>query len=420
MTTDDEGNNMMVPTGPAHVTDRATLSDNMEKILDRGLKLGADGLPLVPQPTDHRDDPLNWSKWYKRYVLLLLCALAFTVQFGAGMVPAAFGPIGDYYNVTDQQASYLTTSYTLLGGVTPLLLTPYVNIYGRRPAYLIFLLIAIGGNIGSGFASTYATQILSRCFVGIGASVPLSIGGATICDLFFQGERGKFIGFYALALTNGPHFGPIAGGFIALNLGWRWIFFINAIVMAGILTVFLVSFPETLFSRTEFSNLENRSYWQRLAYRGKVLDRKLKPSDFLTNFRMLKYVAIVVPCVYYMTASSYGSIMFVLTASSISHKLYGFNTAQNGLLLGVPLTLGCLLGEACTGWISDRLINRYARGHNGYRSPEARLYLSFLGLFLPIGLIIHGLCVANDTPWIGLAAGMAIASIGVQAGTTLT
>lgn len=58
MTTDDEGNNMMVPTGPAHVTDRATLSDNMEKNLDRGLKLGADGLPLVPQPTDHRDDPL--------------------------------------------------------------------------------------------------------------------------------------------------------------------------------------------------------------------------------------------------------------------------------------------------------------------------------------------------------------------------
>ena len=53
------------------------------------------------------------------------------------MVPAAFGPIGDYYNVTDQQASYLTTSYTLLGGVTPLLLTPYINMYGRRPAYLV-------------------------------------------------------------------------------------------------------------------------------------------------------------------------------------------------------------------------------------------------------------------------------------------
>jgi MFS family permease len=191
-------------------------------------------------------------------------------------------------------------------------------------------------------------------------------------------------------------------------------------MMGAILAIYLVSFPETLFSRTEFSNLENRSYWQRLAFRGKVLDRKLTASDFLNNFRMLKYAAIVIPCIYYMTTNTYGSIIFVLTASSISDELYHFNTAQNGLLLGVPLTLGCLIGEACTGWISDWLINRYARRHDGYRKPEARLYLSFLGLFLPVGLIIHGVSVANRAPWIALAVGMVVASIGVQAGTTLT
>lgn len=237
--------------------------------------------------------------------------------------------------------------------------------------------------------------------------------------MFFQGERGKFIGFYALALTNGPHFGPIAGGFIAKNLGWRWIFYINAIMMSCILAVYLVSFPETLFSRTEFSNLENRSYWGRLAFRGKVLDRKIRATDFLNNFRMLRYVAVVVPCVYYMTTNTYGSIIFVLTASSISEKLYRFDTAQNGVLLGVPLTLGCLIGEACTGWISDWLINRYARRHGGRRKPEARLHLAYLGLFLPAGLIIHGVSVANRAPWIALAVGMVVASVGVQAGTTL-
>ncbi len=53
------------------------------------------------------------------------------------MVPAAFGVIAKEFKVTHQQASYLTTSYTLLGGLTPLLLTPYVNLYGRRPAYLV-------------------------------------------------------------------------------------------------------------------------------------------------------------------------------------------------------------------------------------------------------------------------------------------
>jgi hypothetical protein len=191
-------------------------------------------------------------------------------------------------------------------------------------------------------------------------------------------------------------------------------------MLAPILAVFLVSFPETLFSRTEFSNLENRSYWQRLAFRGKVLDRPLRPKEFLNNFRMLKYASVVIPCVYYMTTNTYGSILFVLTASSITEDLYKFNTAQTGLLLGIPLTLGCLIGESFTGWVSDWLINRYAKRHNGYRKPEARLYLAFLSLFLPVGLIIHGVCVTRRTPWIGLAVGMSVASIGVQAGTTLT
>ena len=39
------------------VEDGATASDTSKNPYPN-LKLGADGLPLVPQPTDHKDDPL--------------------------------------------------------------------------------------------------------------------------------------------------------------------------------------------------------------------------------------------------------------------------------------------------------------------------------------------------------------------------
>jgi hypothetical protein len=191
-------------------------------------------------------------------------------------------------------------------------------------------------------------------------------------------------------------------------------------MIAAVLVVFIFTFPETLFSRTEFSNLENRTYWQKLAFQKKVVDRPLHLTDFLNNFKMLKYVAIVIPCVYYMTTNTYGSLLFILTMPSISAELYHFNTAQTGLLIGIPLTIGCLMGESCTGWISDWMINRYAARHNGYRKPEVRLHLAFLSLFLPAGLIIHGVCVEKKAPWIAVAIGMVVTSIGVQAGTTLT
>jgi hypothetical protein len=72
-------------------------------------------------------------------------------------------------------------------------------------------------------------------------------------------------------------------------------------MMGGVLVLFILTFPETLYSREEFSNLENRSYWDKMAFRGKVLNRKLTLHDFTNNFVMLKYWAIVIPCVYYMT-----------------------------------------------------------------------------------------------------------------------
>ena len=135
---------------------------------------------------------------------------------------------------------------------------------------------------------------------------------------------------------------------------------------------------------------------------------------------MLKYWAVTIPCFYYMTCNTYGSIAFVLTASSMAEKLYNFNTAQTGALIGVPLTIGCFIGESCTGWISDRMINRYAKRHSGYRKPEVRLHLIWLALFLPAGLIMFGLCAQYRQPWISLAVGATVANVGTQVGTSIT
>jgi hypothetical protein len=45
----------------------------------------------------------------------------------------------------------------------------------------MFTLVAVASNIGSGYATTYPGIIVSRCFVGVGSSVALAIGGATVC-----------------------------------------------------------------------------------------------------------------------------------------------------------------------------------------------------------------------------------------------
>ena len=87
--------------------------------------------------------------------------------------------------------------------------------------------------------------------------------------------------------------------------------------------------------------------------------------------------------------------------------------------MGIPLTVGCFIGEASAGWVSDLIINSYAKRHNGYRKPEARLYLIPACLLLCIGTSTYGYCVQHKKPWIDAAFCMAFAGLGTQVGTTM-
>ena len=64
--------------------------------------------------------------------------------------------------------------------------------------------------------------MVTRAINGITAGSPPAIGAATICDLYFMHERGFYMGIFTFFLTNGPHFAPLIGGFIAQDLGWSY------------------------------------------------------------------------------------------------------------------------------------------------------------------------------------------------------
>lgn len=76
---------------------------------------------------------------------------------------------------------------------------------------------------------------------------------------------------------------------------------INAIMLGCITLLLIFTFPETLFSREVYSAEEGLSYWKKLTFTGKIIDRPLRLSDFGNNFKMMKYWAVIIPCIYYAT-----------------------------------------------------------------------------------------------------------------------
>ncbi|KAK6382786.1 hypothetical protein LTS17_003455 [Exophiala oligosperma] len=371
-------------------------------------RLDKHGLPLVPQPTQRKDDPLNWSPMLKLFVLLQVSWLSFLGPMAGAIVNPAFVPLSKQFNITVVEASYELTVYIVFAGIGPLLTVPLSNVYGRRPIYICGNLLAAVTNIAAGYCNTWSGIIATRVFNGIGAGSPTAIGAATICDMYFLHERGFYMGIFTFFLTNGPHAASLFGGFIAQNLGWRWAFLIPV---------------KTLFFRRTITGRRERAFRDLLLFRQSgSQERKLRAIDFLRPFYMLKYLSIVIPGLYYMTAFGFGSVMFAATGSSLFRKLYHFNVAQTGMLLSIPLLIGCLLGEMSAGWLTDWMVYRYAKSHGGRREPEPRINAVVLAILCPIGIIIDGVCLSHykTVSWVGAAFGMGIANFGLQIATTVT
>jgi hypothetical protein len=122
-----------------------------------------------------------------------------------------------------------------------------------------------------------------------------------------------------------------------------------------------------------------------------VSGHTLRFSHFLRPLKMLKYPAVTFPALYYMTAFGFGSVAFAVSGAQLFKTIYHFNTAQTGLLLGIPLLLGSILGEMTAGGFSDWIVLRDAKRREGERRYEARLQALW-----PAVLLLPVL-----SPWLG-------------------
>lgn len=204
-----------------------------------------------------------------------------------------------------------------------------------------------------------------------------------------------------------------------MHLGWRWCYWIPAIIFGCTWLINLLFLPETLYRRnreTGQSLQESKKSWISLFdFRGNRSGRKLRAGDFLHPLLMLKYPSVLLTTIYYSITFGLGSVLFAVTAAATFGSIYHFNTAQIGLAVGISTTVGTLLGEITAGPVSDYLVYLYRRSHEGDVKSETRLQATLPGaLLVPIGLAIEGTCLEYRTHFMGPVMGIGIAAFGLQ------
>lgn len=106
------------------------------------------------------------------------------------------------------------------------------ELYGRSPVYHATNILFVIFTIACALSSSLDMLIVFRFLQGTAGSAAIALGGGTIADLFIQEERGKAISMWAMCPLLGPVVGPVVGGFLSAGLGWRWVFWLLAILVS--------------------------------------------------------------------------------------------------------------------------------------------------------------------------------------------
>src|SRR3954452_18912239 len=112
------------------------------------------------------------------------------------------------------------------------------DLYGRKPIFMIGIVIFLVGSALSGLSQNMAQLIIFRGIQGVGAGSLFPVALAVIGDLFSPAERGKYQGLFGAVFGVAFVVGPLVGGFLTETVSWHWIFYVN--VPIGLVSLYFI------------------------------------------------------------------------------------------------------------------------------------------------------------------------------------
>ena len=130
---------------------------------------------------------------------------------------------------------WITLAYSLATSAMLMPMGRLSDMFGRKLVYLLgFAVFAVMALVG-GLAQSLGFLIAVKILQGLASAGIQANSMALITEVFPDRERGKAMGMYMAIIGTGAVSGPMFGGILVSNLGWRSIFF--AVMSVAILSM---------------------------------------------------------------------------------------------------------------------------------------------------------------------------------------
>ncbi|KAJ2400818.1 hypothetical protein GGI23_001797 [Coemansia sp. RSA 2559] len=287
-----------------------------------------------------------------KMMIVAIIALAGLVSpLSANMFYPSIQTVRDDLHTSQSAVTWAVTAYLIGLAVFPLMWSNLADRYGRKPIYMISMLVFTCGSVGCALSKSLVALIISRVIQAAGSSAVQSSGAGTISDIYPREQRGTALGIYYLGPLLGPCLGPLIGGYIGQDVGWRWVFWVLAI-LGGIMTL-LATFvlPET------HRRIVSKKYEIQQVNIAPLL--RLKENNPLLDLTTVRYPAVALALFHF--AMLFGTYYVNSTGQPLAYEnIYNLSQGTSGLCFLV-MGVGCIIGSLSGGRITDILLIRKKR-----------------------------------------------------------
>lgn len=327
------------------------------------------------------------------------------------ITPTAPQIMEEFHSDSALQRTLLVTIWELGEGIGPFFIAPLSERFGRLPVFHVGNFLALGCLIATALSVNVSMVIAFRFLTGSCLSV-LTLGPAVVGDLFEMEQTGLTMAVMVGLQMMADFISPVAGSYIAEDLGWRWSIWLAAIVLGFFSLCLFLVLRETYSvvilkrkaDRLQKENTDGRQYrstHQARVDAATVLESAVKPVHILSQSPILLLTTI------YM-ALKYGLVSLIIATITVTMgETYPTVFSQGSIgLTFLSFAIGNTLALIFYSLTSDRYIVHQRNKKGDAFHPESRLVHLFLAaLILPVGFLLYGWALAFRAHYIAPLVG---------------
>ncbi len=177
--------------------------------------------------------------------LLVTCVATFLVPLDVTIIAIALPDIERELHSSFTELQWIVNTYNIAYTAVLMAAATFADRLGRRKVF-VWSLVAFGiTSLLCGLASDAPLLILTRAIQGVAAGGMLITAVAILSHRYQGPERAAAFGIWGVFIGIGAAFGPMIGGFLVDQLGWRWIFLLNVPIVIALIALSMLKLEES-------------------------------------------------------------------------------------------------------------------------------------------------------------------------------